>query len=352
MADAGGGGEGFADLLLKEVNDEGLECGSVQMLVEMAKSGDSDTVADALSYLVEAGAPDKAAGCLRKIMGGSATPAPAPAPGGPKPPPLDYAAAAKVLNRLVELGWRPPDVLAAGHAVPRCPGLALHKTSQAPRGGERAPLAELVELGSLTEAQELLKFMLVARETDRGRGKMLDCYDVSLILGAMVPEDAADSAGKLLYALYSTEGGDDAAASQTLVPFILGTLLDHDRVAWAVELGKQLMYTTLEEIEAGGGEYDYSVLGWCLAQMVWYGRADWSARLCADLERQNLEWYSTQDMLHAVAGWGDPSYSMTIENFMRDMRRKEGGPGPGPSGPPGPYGGGGGGPYRGPHFRG
>lgn len=44
------------------------------------------------------------------------------------------------------------------------------------------------------------------------------------------------------------------------------------QVEWAVELGKQLMYTTLEEIESGAGEYDYSVLGWCLAQMVWYGR--------------------------------------------------------------------------------
>ncbi len=44
------------------------------------------------------------------------------------------------------------------------------------------------------------------------------------------------------------------------------------QVEWAVELGKQLMYTTLEEIESGAGEYDYNVLGWCLAQMVWYGR--------------------------------------------------------------------------------
>ncbi len=109
---------------------------------------------------------------------------------------------------------------------------------------------------------------------------------------------------------------------------MLGTLLDNERVEQAVELGKQLMYTTLAEIEAGAGEYDYSVLGWCLAQMVrrgargrereiacgvrqcaaawagagralcsagaqvWYGRADWAARLCVPLEQE--PWYSTQ----------------------------------------------------------
>lgn len=53
-----------------------------------------------------------------------------------------------------------------------------------------SPVCRLVELGSLTEAQELLKFMLVARETDSPaappsggaaaaaaqQGKMLDCY--------------------------------------------------------------------------------------------------------------------------------------------------------------------------------
>lgn len=58
-----GGCEDFAELLLGEVTGpEGMDGGSVQMLIEMAKSGDIDTVADTLSYLVEAGAPDKAAG--------------------------------------------------------------------------------------------------------------------------------------------------------------------------------------------------------------------------------------------------------------------------------------------------
>ncbi|GFR48811.1 hypothetical protein Agub_g10762 [Astrephomene gubernaculifera] len=300
---AGGEGESFVELLLEEVRTEGLDCPSVQMLVEMAKSGDNDTVADALSFLIEAGAPDKAASCLRHIMASTHKPDPSNARsagasgegGGPiaaaasaatsgspsgKPDALDYAIAGKVLNRLVELG-------------------------------------------SLSEAQDLLKFMLVPRDTDRGRGKMLDCYDVALILGAMVPEGAAESAGRVLFALYSSEAGDDSAASQTLVPFILGTLLDHERAGWAAELGKQLMYTTLEEIEAGAGDYDYSVLGWCLAQMVWYGRADWAARLCLELERQQLEWYNTQEMLGSVAGWGDNSYSMTIVNFMQDARSKE-----------------------------
>jgi hypothetical protein len=77
--------------------------------------------------------------------------------------------------------------------------------------------------------------------------------DVSFILGSMVPEGAAESAGRVLFALYSTDTNDDSAASQTLVPFILGTLLDHNRAGWAVELAKQLMYTTLE-VGGGGSE--------------------------------------------------------------------------------------------------
>ncbi|GLI67954.1 hypothetical protein VaNZ11_012286 [Volvox africanus] len=285
-------GDSFVELLLQEVKSNDLSSPSVQMLVEMAKSGDSDTVADALSYLVEAGAPDKAAACLRQIMsheqktaqssaiapnGSDTNAGPIPGNTSDKTKALDYALAGRILNRLIELG-------------------------------------------SITEGQDIIKFMLVARDTDRGRGKMLDCYDASFILGTMVPEGAAESAGRILFALYSSDSGEDSAASQTLVPFILGTLVDHNRSAWAVELSKQLMYTTLEEIEAGAGEYDYSVLGWCMAQMVWYGRADWAARLCVELDRQQLDWFNTQELLGAVASWGDVSYSMTIANFMQDAR--------------------------------
>ncbi|KXZ55699.1 hypothetical protein GPECTOR_2g1249 [Gonium pectorale] len=224
----------------------------------MAKSGDFDTAADALSYLIEAGAPDKAASCLRRIMARTDQPAPS---GNATPLPLDYAIAGKIINRLIELN-------------------------------------------SLSEAQDLIKFLLVARDTDRGRGKMLDCYDVSFILGYMVPEGASESAGRVLFALYSSDSGDDSAASQTLVPFILGTLLDHDRLGWAAELAKQLMYTTLE---------------------VWYGRADWAARLCVELESQRLDWFSTQDVLRSVTNWGDQSYSSTIYNFMQEARGKAAG---------------------------
>lgn len=122
---AGGGspeGDSFVELLLQEVKNNDLSCPSVQMLVEMAKSGDNDTVADALSYLVEAGVPDKAAACLRQIMVQARK---APKPGadaqtgegtssGPVAPPngpaqtelLDYALAGRILNRRVHDGAR------------------------------------------------------------------------------------------------------------------------------------------------------------------------------------------------------------------------------------------------------
>mgnify|MGYP001807026663 CR=1 FL=1 len=41
--------------------------------------------------------------------------------------------------------------------------------------------------------------------------------DVSRVLGAMVPEDAADSAGRILFALYSSDSDEDGAASQVRV---------------------------------------------------------------------------------------------------------------------------------------
>lgn len=57
-------------------------------------------------------------------------------------------------------------------------------------------------------------------------------------------------------------------------------------------------------------------------------RADWAAKLCVELERQELGWYDAGELLGSVAGWGDRSYSITIENFMREARRGGNGPPP------------------------
>jgi hypothetical protein len=48
---------------------------------------------------------------------------------------------------------------------------------------------------------------------------------------------------------------------QALVPHVLGTLIDHQQRAWAVELGKQLMY------DEGERSIDYTALGWAMAQV-------------------------------------------------------------------------------------
>ncbi len=129
----------------------------------------------------------------------------------------------------------------------------------------------MVDGGNLTSAIDILKFLLVPRANSGGNGNgqgMLDCYDFATVLGTMVQEKKAESAGRILFSLFSDTQAEDSQAAQTLVPFVLGTLIDQGRSEWSVELAMQLMYTTIEEIEAGSDEYDYSVTGWCLAQMV------------------------------------------------------------------------------------
>ncbi len=64
-ADVEGDGD-FVELLFKEVQAEGVDCPSAQMLVEMAKSSDYDTVADALGCvsLLTAAMLQSCRGCL------------------------------------------------------------------------------------------------------------------------------------------------------------------------------------------------------------------------------------------------------------------------------------------------
>lgn len=257
--------------------------------------------------------------------------------------------AANIIRRFMKAA---PSSSSSGNGVPSSsPAAPGPNSNGASQQGQKPDysrpaliLARMIDSGNLAVAQDIAKFLLVARtRTNTGGpvlGKMLDCYDLSMVLGGMARESKADSAGRLLYALYS-EQSEDSQAAQTLVPFVLGTLIDHAHADWAVELGKELMYSSVEDIESGSEEHDYSVLGWCLAQMVWFGRADWAAKLCLELEGQHLEWYEHGCLMDSVAGWGDPSYSQTIINFMRDGARGGGGGG-GPR-----MGGGGGGQYGG-----
>ncbi len=63
-------------------------------------------------------------------------------------------------------------------------------------------------------------------------GYGVDYGYVNLAAGCLLPTLLASARGRLHPCLRSAEGGEDSAASQTLVPFILGTLLDHNKVRW------------------------------------------------------------------------------------------------------------------------
>lgn len=59
----------------------------------------------------------------------------------------------------------------------------------------------------------------------------------------------------------------------------------------------------VQEIDAGQGEYDYSVLGWCMAQMVgaaWGGAME----LEGDCHREYEAKAAGLHALHGVEGWG------------------------------------------------
>lgn len=72
-------------------------------------------------------------------------------------------------------------------------------------------------------------------------------------------------------------------STQELVPYVLGTLIDYNQPAWALELAKQLMYSEGKEPSStsngAGAGIDYSVLGWAMAQVGCAGR---HARMCSD----------------------------------------------------------------------
>lgn len=168
--------------------------------------------------------------------------------------------------------------------------------------------AYLIDMGHLDAAYEVGKFVLDLKDNGQG-GNFFDCYDISFVAGNMIKLKKCEQAGQLLYKFYC-EDTEEARLYQSLVPFILGTLLDYSQPAWALELSKQLMYAD------GDREIDYSVLGWAMAQMVYYGRADWAAKVCDDLKAQKLAWYDQKQLLDAIASWGDHTYSQTVANFM------------------------------------
>lgn len=251
----------FAETLCQEIQQDGFDCAAVDILIEMANTGELSTVGDVLASLVEQEQPDWAAELCRRIM----TPS-----GSDKN--FDYSTVAGVIGHLVELG--------------------------------------MVEERYMEAAFEICKHLLIPK--DLYGGPVYDCFDVSFIIGSMVELKRPEWAGQLCYYMYAGYGDTEDNKYQTLLLFVLGTLIDFCRPLWAYEICVQL----LNPGEEYGG-VDYSTLGWVLAQSVWFGRSDWAAAICDELLTRNIEWFKLKLLLDAVEVWGDSTYSQNILNFMK-----------------------------------
>ena len=61
-------GPDFATILTGEIEEHGMDCASVDMLIDMANSGDAETVAMVLCDLVDQGNPGWSADITRHAM--------------------------------------------------------------------------------------------------------------------------------------------------------------------------------------------------------------------------------------------------------------------------------------------
>lgn len=247
----------FVVVLCNEIREDGFRCASVDMLMEMADSGELSTVGDVLGGLVDEGRPDWAAELCRRIM----------TPSRKEEGDYDYATVAGVIGHLVDTDY-------------------------------------------IETAFEICKKLLIPKDVNGGA--VFDCFDVSFIIGSMVDIGHPEWAGQLCYYMYSGAGNNEDNNYETLLPFVLGTLIDFQRLTWAYEIAQQL----LNPGEEFGG-VDYQTLGWALAQTVWFGRADWAALICDELLSNKLEWFDLKDLMDGVEVCGDSSYSQTILNFMK-----------------------------------
>ena len=118
---------------------------------------------------------------------------------------------------------------------------------------------------------------------------------------------------QVLFAIYADDTPEGLAYA-TLVPFILGTLLDNKHADWVTELSKNLFYA-----DGTDKSIDFSVMGWVLGQhAVQFNRPDWAACICSELRAQSLAWYEEKVLLDAVGEQcGDFSVPHVIASILQ-----------------------------------
>lgn len=264
----GEGATWLAEVVIREMTTDGIDCASVELLVRMARATDASAELEEFAEvlgIMSKGHPEKAGEVLRIALSSSSEP--------------DYTMAAGVLSQM-----------ATSEVLKIYPHLISYAA-----GGP-------------------------------------DCYDLSMILGHMQYSGKAKQAAQVLMGIYL----DDTPQGQnykSLVPCMLGTLVDNSYTDSASDLVVQLILSQSQGQPAASGDQpapDYVTGGWCLAQHVFFGRPDWAAAILTFLRQQRPGvWYNEVALLESVASWGG-------ENYRRDILSCLAG------GRPGPPGGGGG----------
>uniref|UniRef100_A0A7S3QSD5 Uncharacterized protein n=1 Tax=Dunaliella tertiolecta TaxID=3047 RepID=A0A7S3QSD5_DUNTE len=251
----------------EEINEEGFDVPMVDLLLDEATDGQIDLMGDVLIHLVKKDHADWAAELCRMLI-----------------------------HRTTADGYKPePDY----HVITNV-------------------LSYMVDMQQVEAARKVCSFILVLKDNDQGAG-YFDCSDLALLLGNMVHYKHAKQAADIIYSFYCDESSEGRLYHGG-IPYLLGSLVDLQHIDWVVELSKYLM---LNDDDYGGSPVDFTVMGWCMAQMVTAGRADWAATICEGLRAERLPWFQLPHLLEAVAAWSDFSYVQAIGSLMEET--------PGPS---------------------
>lgn len=242
-----GGNDDLVQSCLQDLAQEGFDCASVDLLMRMAADGELLDLADVLSGLAAAKHPQDAGEILRMIMFS----------GGRTKTEPDYVTAAGILTLLVEQ--------------------------------------------NLDSARQICPFLLVYQQQGP------DCYDVAFTIGHMVKARKAKQAAQLLKSMISDET-PHGQQFKSLVPCLLGTIIDYQHLDWAVEIMQQFC--------TGQPQPDYSTASWCLAQMVFFRRPDWAAGICVALRNSPPPGYSQEALMQGVGSWGGNEYVTQILDAM------------------------------------
>jgi hypothetical protein len=92
-------------------------------------------------------------------------------------------------------------------------------------------------------------------------------------------------------------------------------MIDFGQPGWAIEIIKSFcMDSSTERPEVLP---DYTTAGWCLAQMMAFGRVDWAGSIVQQLRLQQPAWYDEMALIHKLGFWGGDRCAQDLTSYMK-----------------------------------